>query len=120
MAQLACHIRLKASSIIEVIIALLITAFVFSIGIAIHLNVVSNNDYFRKHVTAAMIDYRINMIKKNQQFISQKNSTDRFTIEEIVTPYKGASDLLLVEIIITDKTDEIINRQQVIVKKKHD
>lgn len=102
---------LKASTLIEVIIAMVILLVIYSMVIITFLNFSGQSNSSIKIQATLLIENVSNTAKSTFRFIDDEFSFDNITIRQSILPYKGMDDLKIL------KLEAISNSGKTIVSK---
>ena len=111
--------KVQASSLIEVLIAMVILSIVMSIGIGTFHNVTSSNSLVQKQEAAHLLDSIFLQTKQTVRLIDEQIETANFTIQKEVVPYSKEADLHLLKLQVLDKEGKLIaNKNELIYSPK--
>lgn len=117
MAKL--NARVKASTLLEVIVAMVIILIVFTLAIGIYNNVLSSGNSARKTQMNALMAHLMIKSINEQNWNDQEILQDRITFRKTVLPYEKYTDLVLITITAFEH-DRQIGQSRQIVKKTAD
>jgi Tfp pilus assembly protein PilE len=118
MAQLKSN-QVKASTLLEVIIAMVIILVVFVIATGIYTNVIRSSPSVKAQQAKALA---VSLIEES---ISEKDWTDKsiekdsIRLNKTVIPYEGYADLLLITVTATEH-GKTVGQSKQIIKKPED
>lgn len=111
----------KASTLLEVIVAMVIIMVVFLIATAIYTNVVSSSPSVKQQQGRAMAAGLIRQSMMEKDWADKTVELDSVVLQKVVEPYKEYADLLLITVVATERGKEIGRSSQVVRKEEtHD
>lgn len=100
--------KLKASTLIEVLIAMVLVMACFGIGTMIYSNVMrSGNERLKLKAHLAINELAVRS-KKEKQFIDEVIKDETLTISKKISPYKQTTDVIVMEITAGDEEGRTI------------
>lgn len=108
--------KLKASTLVEVIVALVIISTIITIALMTFLNLMRSGDLKRRTEAALHADQLAQVAKHNQQYINETVTHDHIVYQLSFTPYDRSNRLLLMEITALDQKEKVVyNLKEVII-----
>lgn len=101
-------INLKASSLVEVIIAMVVITLVFGLTLVIYLNVVRSSSLFPKLKASSLLDQVALQTKTEKRFFEETLETGGYHIHKQVSIYRGNERLLLIRLQATDPEGTVL------------
>ena len=95
--------KLKASSLVEVLISMIIILIVFSIAMGIYANVLRLSLSIKKHHAQAVLYQVLRKIEKSPQLSEEKFTLEGFYIKQIITNYQYQKYLTEIHLTAVDK-----------------
>jgi len=109
----------KASTILEVIISMIIIVFVFGIAMMIFTNVSRLSLSAKKIRAQAILQEALLKAEQSTGNMNQSFKVDDFSIEQDITPYNGESNLTAVHLTAYDQNrQKIAELQKVIITQR--
>ena len=106
--QYLLTVNLKAATLMEALIALILIMFCFVIGSMIYVNVVKS-DNNRQELNANLLLHEITLKTiQEKKFIDEKIENENMTIQKTVTQYKNTNNLNLLTLTASDKKGRIL------------
>lgn len=90
--------RIKAGSIVEVVVALVIIMTVFALSLMIYIKIIGSSYSSRKLWVNSKLKEVANQIKEEHIFKDDIINEDELTINVTIKPYAQSSDLILLEL----------------------
>lgn len=100
--------HLKASSMLEALVAMVIILGSFVVTCMIYVNVTTSDNNRQKLDAQLLINQMAFKTKQEQNFIDETTETDFLTIEKTVVKYPNTEDLNQLTIRVTDKEGKLI------------
>ena len=100
--------KLKASTLVEALTAMVIVMLALGVFTTIYVNVIKSGEYHRKTQAALLLDKIAVETKQNKIFLDEKIKTGGFVLEKKVTPYNGASNLSLLSLKAFDGKEKLL------------
>jgi len=108
--------KLKASTLIESIIAMVIIVVCFSVAVMIYVSVLDSDKQRVKLKAIQMLNEEATRIKNEKNFIDEQKAVNNWIINKKVEHYSGAdSSLYLLSLVVTDSTGKIIARRNELI-----
>lgn len=107
------RLKIKASSLIEVIVAMVIMSLSVMTGGMIYLNVIGSSHYVQEMEAELYLQQLIVKIEKEQEFVDKTYETDHFFVVTSFTPYQGKENLI--QLNLTAENNQ--NKQLASIKK---
>jgi len=117
MAQLKKGM-LKASTLLEVIIAMVIIMVIFTLAIGVYNNVLNASPSIKKQQAKAMIGVMMATSIHDKKLDDEQFTKDDIVLEKIVVPYEGYSDLVLITVTASQQGKVLGTARQVVKKRK--
>jgi type II secretory pathway pseudopilin PulG len=117
MAELKSAV--KASTLLEVIVAMVIILIVFTLAIGIYNNVLGRADSVKKEQVNAMTAHLISQSINERNWNDEEIRQDSITLQKTVVPYEKYTDLVLITVTALEH-DKQIGQSRKIVKKAAD
>lgn len=106
MVKLNYH--LKASTLIESLISMVLIVVCFSVAVMIYINVV-DNDRQRTRLNAILIlNEEALQIKKEKNFLDDEKTINNWILKKTVERYAETSNIYTLSLVIKDKEGKII------------
>ena len=116
--KITCH-KLPASSLLEVMVALVVMFTVFGISMGLYVNVVGSSQSLQKTKAMAELENIASDTRKKQEFIDAGIQRDGFKIEKTVKPYPGIPDALILHLkAINLDNKEIAELREIVIMEK--
>jgi len=96
--------KLKASSLFETIVALMVTMLVFGIAMTIYVNVLRNSTSLADFKASLRLEQLAKETKESKRFIDESFEEGNVSIEKRVGKYQNKEGLLLLELEAFDQT----------------
>jgi hypothetical protein len=100
--------KLKASTLIESLIAMLVIMLCFSIAVMIYLNVVRSDKLYQKNTANFILNEIAIQTKKEKKFIDESLKEGQFLIQKNVEKYQDTANLYRLHILAFNTRNEII------------
>lgn len=111
-------VKLKASTLIEVIISLVIISTIMTIALMTYSNVIQSDDLTRKTEANLFINKLTNEIKKDREYIDNVLEENKITYTISFTEYDKTKQLLLLEVVATTSNNrELMTYSEVILNE---
>ena len=114
-------LRLKASTLVEIIVAMVIISTVFVLSLAVFVNISKNSNNGLKLKAALISEEVMVSTRQNKLYIDEEIDIDHLDIIKRVSTYKSYKDLVLVSIEIKDKRGKslLIKKEIMILNDKN-
>jgi Tfp pilus assembly protein PilE len=109
-------LKLKASTILEVIIAMVIILVVFVLATQIYVNVISSSPSLSRQAGIGLAESMVKKAIAENDFTSGDLQQDSMQIRKVVTPYKNFDDLYQINI-VTRTNGKVMGDYNYIYKK---
>jgi Tfp pilus assembly protein PilE len=110
--------RVKASTVLEVIISMIIIVVVFGIAMMIYTNVLRLSLSAKKIRAQALLQETMLNAERNTGNTNQSLTVDDFRIEQEVTPYNSESNLTAIHLTVYDQNQQkVAELQKVIINQ---
>lgn len=108
--------KLKASTLIEVIVSLVIISTVMTIAMMTYVNIIQSDDLTRKTEANLYISKLSNDIKAEHEFIDDVITENEITYQVSFSDYDKTKGLLLLEIVaVSNQEKELAKLNEVIL-----
>lgn len=118
MAQLKPN-QVKASTLLEVIIAMVIILIVFVIATGIYTNVIRSSPSVKAQQARALAMSMIRESIAERDWTDESTEKDSVRLSKTVIPYEGYTDLLLITVTATEH-GKTVGQSKQIIKKPED
>nr|WP_068893381.1 prepilin-type N-terminal cleavage/methylation domain-containing protein [Pedobacter panaciterrae] len=118
MAKLIAN-KVKASTLLEVIVAMVIIMIVFVIATGIYTNVIKSSPSIKQQQARALASGIIQQSTLDRDWTESSVQVDSITLQKEVLPYEGYADLILIRVTAKEQGKEIGIAKQ-IVKRVED
>lgn len=115
MAELKV-VKIRASTLLEVIIAMVIILVVFTLAIGIYNNVLSSSPSVKKEQIKALTDKVIAQSIKEGKWEEEEITIEGITIKKVVVPYETYKDLVVITATAFDNEKEAGQSRQIVKK----
>lgn len=106
---------LKASTLIEVIIAMVILLIIYSMVIITFLNFSGENNISNKTRAMLLLENVSNTTKSTLSFIDKEFSFGNIDVRQTILPYKGNDDLRILKLeVISNSGKTILSKNEII------
>ncbi|MDP9080024.1 MAG: hypothetical protein M3O71_21570 [Bacteroidota bacterium] len=112
--------RVKASSILEVIVSMVVIVIVFGIAMMIYANVLRVSPSAKKLRAQAILENEMLKAEHSTDSLAQFVTIDDFRIDEELKPYPDNADLSIVHLAAFDQNQQKIAELQKIILNKHE
>lgn len=113
MAKLKSH-KVKASTLLEVIVAMVVIMVVFVIATGIYTNVIKSAPSIKQQQGRALALGIIAQSKLERDWTEKSILVDSVTLHKEVVPYQEYSDLLLIRVTAKERGREISQVKQIV------
>lgn len=110
----------RASTIMEVLIAMIMIIVVFGIAMMIFTNVLNSSLSVKKIRAQAILHEMMLNVEKSRNEVSQSVSTDDFRIEQEIKPYNGNVALIDVHLTAFDNNQQKVAELEKVILNKND
>ena len=111
---------LKASTLLEVIVAMVIILVIFTLAIGISSNVLSASPSIKKQQAQAMADGLIASSISEENWNDEQMTKDDVVLEKTVLPYGSYSDLVVITVTATQQGKQLSQLRQIAKKSSHE
>ena len=112
--------RVKASSILEVIISMIIIMVVFGISMMIYTNVLSSSLSGKKIRAQALLQETMLEAEHATVNTTQTSTIDDFRIEQDAKPYNDDPDLTVIHLTVYDENQQKVSELQKVIVNHHE
>lgn len=110
------NIKLNASSLLETILALLITMLVFGIASMIYVNVLKSGVSLSGLSHRLMLEKMAEETKQKKTYVSERFTEDNFIVDKTIEPYSLQSGLLLLTISLYDSKETLLEEYKELIQ----
>lgn len=107
--------RLKASSLVEVTVSMVVMVMVFSMALIIYLNVTGAGITSPKLQLKMFLQSYAAKTKREKVFKNEELKWEQYIIRKIVLPYKGNTDLLLCTYSAYNQSEKLVAERKELV-----
>ena len=119
-SKLNTQLTVKASTIMEVLIAMILMIVVFGIAMMIFTNVLNSSLSVKKIRAQAILQETLINAEKADTNLSQSISVDDFRIEQEIKPYDGNAALIDIHLTAFDQNQQKIAQLEKVILNKND
>lgn len=112
MAEL--KMKLKASTLLEVIVAMVVILIVFMLATGIYTNVTGSSPSIKQQRVKALITGLLEKSINDGNWQDEQVVVDSLVLQKTVTPYHGYGDLVLMNIRVMERGKEIERIKQIV------
>ncbi|WP_214228797.1 hypothetical protein [Pedobacter sp. B4-66] len=114
--------KVKASTLLEVIVAMVVIMVVFVIATGIYTNVIKSSPSIKQQQARALASGLIEQSKLEHDWAGKILLVDSITLQKEVVPYQDYSDLLLITVTAKERGREIGRVKQIVnrVEDEHE
>lgn len=106
----------KASTLLEVIVAMVIIMAVFALAIGIYTNVISSSPTIKMQRLRLMSEDMVLKSIEDEEWEDNTVLLDGVTLQKRVLPYENVNDLFLIEVVARQE-EQIVHKERRIVKR---
>lgn len=99
-------VKINASTLIEVIVAMVVLSISFSIGLMIYFNILSGSGSFRAFETNLILKQIATETITNKSYIDEDITNNNLTIHKSLTPYKTSKKVYILELSAVDNDNK--------------
>ncbi|HWZ23308.1 MAG TPA: hypothetical protein VNW06_11675 [Cytophagaceae bacterium] len=107
--------KLKASSLIEITVAMVIITFIFTMAFSIYVRVIASDLSISEFKMVKKLDQLSWESKRDKRFISEDIIENNYTIEKKITTDSSNSKLLLMELTAYDQDQKIVAQKKELI-----
>jgi len=108
--------KLKASTLIEVVVSLVIISTVVTIALMTYVNIIQSDDLNRKTEASLVINKLSNEIKETHEYVDDIMVQNEITYEITFSEFDKTKALVLMEIkATTNKNKELANSMEILL-----
>ena len=100
--------RLKASTLIESLISMVLIVVCFSVAVMIYISVVDNDKQRTKLKAVLILNEEVLQIKKDNKFLDNEKIINDWVIKKTVEHYAETSNVYILSLVLKDKEGKII------------
>lgn len=108
-------VKLKASSLVEVLTAMTIIGVVMGIAMMIFVSVLESDQLYQKHLANHLLNELALQTKNSQLFVDDRIETEYFLVEKNIQSYQGNSELILLHLSAYDKAEKLVLERKELV-----
>lgn len=109
--------KIRATTLIEAIIAMLIIVIAYGIGLMIFMNVSKSASSGLKLKATLQLESVLSQTKKDAKYLDEEIETDNLKIEKTVTKYEGNKSLNVLHIRVLSKDNKLLAEHREIIKQ---
>ncbi len=110
--------KINASTLVEVIVAMVIISSVFILSLAVFLNIGKNSNNSLKIKAALVSEDVMVYTRQNNLFVNENISMDNLDIIKEVRQYKSYKDMVLVTVEVKDKRGKsLVVKKELMIEK---
>lgn len=117
MAQLRHHTKIKAATLLEVIVAMVVIMIVFTLATGIFANIIKSSPSVKQHHVNALLAQVIAESITKQNWKDETITVDSMILQKTVKPYQDYADLLQIQVVATERGQEIAALNQIVKAK---
>ena len=107
--------RLKASTIVETLMAIVLISIAFGVGMLVYLNTMSNIPIVREQQVNIALQEVARLTQKEERYINETITHKKFIIERKVKPYPMNRDVYHLHLLAYDTDETIIGEHQELI-----
>jgi Tfp pilus assembly protein PilV len=108
-------VKLKAASLLEVVIAMVIISIVFGVGMMTYMNILKSSFSVQQLNATLLLNKIVEETKQEQSFFDETITEENITVYKKASKYQGNDNLVLLELEVLDAENKILaNRKQLI------
>lgn len=108
--------KLKASTLIEALVAMIIIVVIYTIGLTIFINVNKANNNRLKIEAFLQLEDIVANTKKEARYLDETYDLNNMKIEKIITKYDNNNNLNLLQIKVLTKDNKLLAEHREVVK----
>ena len=106
---------LKATSLIETVVALVMIMSVFSIGMMVYFNVIKSSYSLQQLKASLMLNELSKVTKEKKSFFDEQDSTETLVIYKRISKYENMENLVLLELEVLSKdSTKLASRRELV------
>lgn len=109
--------KLNASTIVENLIASLIVAIVFSVGLTVYLNIATSGRSEMESKASSLAHVQMNETVLNNHFMDIRITEGEFEIVQTANQFKDDNNLAVIHIMVSKDNNEIYSLKRVLYVK---
>ena len=113
MAQL--NTRVKASSLIESLIAMVIIVVCFSIAVMIYVSIMDSDQQRKKMKAILWMNEEVIKIKRSANYIDNEINAKGWTLKKTVEQFEGTENVFVISLAVKDKEGETIAKRNELI-----
>jgi len=111
---------LKASTLLEIIIAMVIILVVYTLAIGVYNNVLNASPSIKKQQVKAMTDAVISQSVYDENWNDEQIINEIITIEKTVGPYHSYPDLVIITVTASQHGKQLGLSRQIVKRNSHE
>lgn len=119
-SKLTIQPRVRASTIIEVLISMVIIMVIFGMAMMIYANVIRSSLSVKKVNAEAILNEILTNDEKTNDNSTQVLNIDDFRIEQVVKPYNSDNNLMEIDLVAYDANGQKITELHKVIIHKND
>jgi len=100
--------KIQASSLLEVMVALVVMFTVFAISMGLYVNVISSSASLQQTTAIARLETILKQTKAKQEYIDAHIQEEGFNIDKSVKAYPGYENLIVISLKATNLENKVL------------
>jgi hypothetical protein len=113
--KVKCPQRLKASSLLEIMVALVVIFTVFAIATGLYTNVMRSSFGVQQTMAKSEVERLAQLAKAKQLFLDEHLTYPSFSVEKTVKPWGNGNEALVLHFIARNGENKVLSEYQEIV-----
>lgn len=111
-------VKINSSTLVEVIVAMVVLAIAFSIGIMIYFNIISGSGSYRAFETNLILKQVASETIRNKSYIDESLEINDLTIHKAVSAYNGSKKVMVLELRAVDQNqkEHAVQKQLILIE----
>lgn len=107
--------KIKAATLIESLIAMVIVMLCFGIAITVYVNVISSGNQAQKLRSRLLLKKIAVETKQSRVFLDEKITLDEVVVQKKITPYNGMKNLVQMNLKAYSNTEKLLSEYNELV-----
>lgn len=118
MAGMKVPVRIKASSLIETIVGLMVIVLVFGIAMTVYVNVMKNSTSLAELKASQRLEEIAVETRANKSFFNESFEEEGIKIEKTIGKYQNKEGLILLELLAKDPAERKLAERKEIISEE--
>ena len=116
MAKMNPRYRLKGSTLLESLIAMILLLIYIILATGVINNIIQSSNAIEKFKASLLTMELMNQTKIEERFIDEDFPGDQISLEKRVTKYQDCDDIIMIDITALSSTEKVLSHETSLIK----